>query len=83
MRLSSNFIAETTFSSPVSLIILTPWVLRPAILISFTAVLITLPLFVEISIWSPSNTGNEDETFPFLWELTIPIIPFPPLLVTL
>ena len=41
MRLSSNLIAETTFSSPVSLIILTPCVLRPAILISLTAVLIT------------------------------------------
>ena len=55
----------------------------PAILISFTEVLITLPLFVEINISSPSLTGNEDETFPFLVELTIPIIPFPPLLVDL
>ena len=83
MRLSSNLIAETTFSSPVSLIILTPWVLRPAILISLTAVLITLPLFVEINIWSPSKTGKDEETFPFLCEFTIPIIPFPPLFVTL
>ena len=76
-------IAETTFSSPVSLIILTPWVFLPAILISLTDVLMTLPLLVEMSIWSPSKTGNEDDTLPFLDELTIPIIPFPPLLVTL
>ena len=55
----------------------------PATLISFTEVLITLPLFVEISIWSPSKTGKDEETSPFLEELTIPIIPFPPLLVTL
>ena len=75
--------ADTTFSSPVNLIILTPWVFLPAILISFTAVLITLPLFVEINIWSPSYTGNDDDTFPFLGELTIPIIPFPPRFVTL
>ena len=75
--------ADTTFSPPESFIILTPCVFLPAILISFTAVLITLPLSVEISIWSPSKTGNEVDTFPFLDELTIPIIPFPPLLVTL
>ena len=55
----------------------------PAVLISFTATLMTLPLLVEIKISSPSNTGNEDEIFPFLGELIIPIIPFPPLLVTL
>ena len=75
--------ADTTFSSPDNFIILTPWVFLPAVLISFTATLITLPFFVEISISSPSNTGNEDVIFPFLGELTIPIIPFPPLLVTL
>ena len=39
--------------------------------------------FVEINTSSPSLTGNEEETFPFLTELTIPIIPFPPLFVTL
>ena len=60
-KLSSILIAETTFSSPDNLIILTPWVFLPAILISFTAVLITLPLLVEISTSSPSFTGNEDE----------------------
>ena len=43
----------------------------------------TLPLFVEIKISSPSNTGKEDEIFPFLGELIMPIIPFPPRLVTL
>ena len=75
-------IAETTFSSPDNLIILTPCVLRPAILISLTATLITLPLFVDIKISSPSKTGKDDDTFPFLEEFTIPIIPLPPLLVT-
>ena len=38
---------------------------------------------VEINISSPSLTGNADETFPFLVELIMPIIPFPPLLVDL
>ena len=55
----------------------------PADLISLTATLITRPLFVEISISSPSLTGNEDVIFPFLGEFIIPIIPFPPRLVTL
>ena len=76
-------LADTTFSSPDNLIILTPWVFLPAVLISFTATLITLPLFVEISISSPSNTGNDDEILPFLGEFIMPIIPFPPLLVSL
>ena len=57
--------------------------LRPAILISLTATLITLPLLVDINISSPSFIGNDEETFPFLCELTIPIIPLPPLFVTL
>ena len=55
----------------------------PAILISLTAVLITLPLLVDIIISSPSFTGKDEDTFPFLDEFTIPIIPFPPLFVTL
>ena len=76
-------IAETTFSSPDNFIILTPWVFLLAVLISFTATLITLPLFVDIKISSPSNTGKDDVIFPFLGEFIIPIIPFPPLLVTL
>ena len=67
--------ADTTFSSPESFIILTPWVFLPAVLISFTATLITLPLFVDISISSPSKTGKEEVIFPFLGEFTIPIIP--------
>ena len=54
----------------------------PAILISFTAVRITLPLFVDIKISSPSKTGKDEATLPFLDEFIIPIIPFPPLLVT-
>ena len=83
LKLSSILIAETTFSSPDNFIILTPCVFPPAILISFTNVLMTLPLFVEIKISSPSKTGNDEETFPFLDELTIPIIPLPPLFVTL
>ena len=74
--------AETTFSSPDNLIILTPWVFLPAVLISLTATLITRPLFVEISISSPSLTGKDDVILPFLGELTIPIIPLPPRLVT-
>ena len=82
-KLSSIFIAETTFSSPDNLIILTPCVFLPAILISLTATLITLPLFVDIKISSPSKTGNEEDTFPFLDEFIIPIIPLPPLFVTL
>ena len=63
--------------------ILTPWVFLPAVLISLTATRITLPLLVDINISSPSNTGNDDEIFPFLGELIIPIIPLPPRLVTL
>ena len=35
------------------------------------------------SIIPTSSTGNEAATFPFLSEFIIPIIPFPPLLVTL
>ena len=81
-KLSSILDAETTFSSPDNLKILTPCVFLPAVLISFTATLITLPLLVDIKISSPSNTGKEDEILPFLGELTIPIMPFPPLLVT-
>ncbi len=83
MKLSTILIAETTFSSPDNLIILTPWVFLPAVLISLTATLITLPLFVDISISSPSKTGKDEATLPFLGEVIIPIIPFPPLLVTL
>ena len=63
--------------------ILTPCVFLPAVLISFTATRITLPLFVDIKISSPSKTGKDEEIFPFLGEFTIPMIPFPPLLVTL
>ena len=81
--LSSILITETTFSDPDNFFILTPWVFLPAILISLTATLITLPVLVEISISSPSTTGNDDETLPFLSEFTIPIIPFPPRFVTL
>jgi len=40
-------------------------------------------LFVEIIISSPSNTGKEEATSPFLGELIIPIMPLPPLFVTL
>ena len=80
--LSSIFIAETTFSSPDNLIILTPWVFLPAILISLTAHLITLPLSVDSIISSSLETISVDVTLPFLVEFTIPIIPFPPLLVT-
>ena len=43
----------------------------------------TLPLFVDIRISSPSNTGKDEDISPFLGELTIPIIPLPPLFVTL
>ena len=81
--MSSILIAETTFSSPETLSILTPCVFLPAILISLTAHLITLPLSVERIISSPSSTGNDAATFPFLDEAIIPMIPFPPLLVTL
>ena len=82
MKLSSILIADTTFSSPDNLIILTPCVFLPAILISLTAHLITLPLSVDKMTSSPSFTGKEAATFPFLEEATIPIIPFPPLFVT-
>ena len=83
MILSSILIAETTFSSPDSFMILTPWVFLPAILISLTGHLITLPLSVDSIISSSSETTSVEVTFPFLFEFTIPIIPFPPLLVTL
>ena len=55
----------------------------PATLISLTAHLITLPLSVDKITSSPSLTGKDAATFPFLDEVTIPIIPFPPLFVTL
>ena len=42
-----------------------------------------LPLPVDNSISSVSLTTKDDAIFPFLGELIIPIIPFPPLLVTL
>ena len=42
-----------------------------------------LPLSVDKSISSVSLTTNEDDIFPFLGEFIIPIIPFPPLFVTL
>ena len=74
--------AETTFSSPESLKILTPCVFLPAILISLTAHLITLPLSVDKITSSPSLTGKDAATFPFLSDATIPMIPFPPLFVT-
>ena len=83
MKLSSILIADTTFSSPDNLIILTPCVFLPAILISLTAHLITLPLSVDKITSSPSLTGNDAATLPFLDEATMPIIPFPPLFVTL
>ena len=38
---------------------------------------------VDNKISSVSLTTNEDEILPFLGELIIPIIPFPPLFVTL
>ena len=42
-----------------------------------------LPLSVDNIISSFSLTTKDDEIFPFLGELIIPIIPFPPLFVTL
>ena len=51
--------------------------------ISLTGHLITLPLSVDRIISSSFDTTRVDVTFPFLFELIIPIIPFPPLLVTL
>ena len=54
--LSSILIAETTFSSPDNFIILTPCVFLPAILISFTEHLITLPLSVDKIISSSFDT---------------------------
>ena len=55
----------------------------PAILISFTEHLITLPLSVDKITSSSLETISVDVTLPFLSELTIPIMPFPPLFVTL
>ena len=42
-----------------------------------------LPLSVDKIISSVSLTTSDEAIFPFLGELIIPIIPFPPLLVTL
>ena len=42
-----------------------------------------LPLSVDKIISSFSPTIKEEEMFPFLGELIIPIMPFPPLIVTL
>jgi hypothetical protein len=68
---------------PDNFFILTPWVFLPAVRISLTAHLIILPLSVDKIISSSSPTIKEDEIFPFLGEFIIPIIPLPPLLVTL
>ena len=76
-------IAETTFSLFKSVLILTPCVFLPLMPISLTFTLITFPLSVEIIISSSGETGKDEETFPFLGEVTIFIIPLPPLLVTL
>ena len=65
-ELSSILVAETTFSSPDNLIILTPCVFLPATLISLTAHLITLPLLVDITISSPSLTGNDEDKNSFV-----------------
>ena len=73
---------DTTFSEPESFFILTPWVFLPAVLISFTAHLMMLPLSVDNIISSDSFTTNDDAIFPFLGEFIIPIIPLPPLFVT-
>ena len=81
--LSSILITDTTFSVPDNFLILTPCVFLPAILISFTAHLIILPLSVDKRISSASSTTNVEAMFPFLGEFIIPIIPLPPLLVTL
>ena len=81
--LSSILITDTTFSTPDNFLILTPWVFLPAIRISFTAHLIILPLSVDKIISSVSFTTSDDAIFPFRGELIIPIIPFPPLFVTL
>ena len=42
-----------------------------------------LPLSVDKIISSSSPTINDDEIFPFLGEFIMPIMPLPPLLVTL
>ena len=42
-----------------------------------------LPLSVDKSISSFSLTTKDEAIFPFLGEFIIPIIPFPPLFVTL
>ena len=42
-----------------------------------------LPLSVDKIISSDSLTTKLEEIFPFLGEFIIPIIPFPPLFVTL
>ena len=81
--LSSILITDTTFSLPDNFFILTPCVFLPATLISLTAQRIILPLSVDKIISSFSLTTNDEEIFPFLGELIIPIIPLPPLLVTL
>ena len=54
--MSSILIAETTFSSPDNLIILTPCVFLLAVLISLTATLITLPLLIFLGL--PSAVAN-------------------------
>ena len=55
----------------------------PATLISFTAQRMILPLSVDNIISSLSLTTNVEEMLPFLGELIIPIMPLPPLFVTL
>ena len=42
-----------------------------------------LGLFPVSGLFTSSKTGNEDDILPFRGEFTIPIIPFPPLFVTL
>ena len=75
--------AETTFSSPDNFIILTPCVFLPAILISFTWASYNSTFVGRQYYFIFIFTIKVDVTLPFLEELIIPIIPLPPLFVTL
>lgn len=66
----------TTFSSSEVRIRITPWVLRPTMLISETRVRTSVPASVIIMIWSQSSTCTAPTTKPLRSVTLMEITPF-------
>ena len=76
-------VTDTTLSPLLTLNKVTPWVFLDAIRISLTGDLIILPASVTNMICSSFFTGKESITVPLRSEVSIFIMPWPPLLVIL